>query len=31
LFHSVVYEHGRKLFYEFPDQITFGDPRPVFE
>ena len=30
LFHSAPYREGYALFAEFPDQTTFGDPRPVF-
>ncbi len=30
LFHSAAYEPGYRLFFEFPDQVTFGDPRPRF-
>jgi hypothetical protein len=30
LFHSAPYEPGYRLFFEFPEQVTFGDPRPQF-
>ncbi len=30
LFHSAPYAAGYALFGEFPQQTTFGDPRPVF-
>lgn len=30
LFHSAPYPDGNALFGEFPDQTTFGDPRPRF-
>ncbi|MEW5806112.1 MAG: hypothetical protein AB1756_01990 [Acidobacteriota bacterium] len=30
LFHSAPYKPGYQLFFEFPDQVTFGDPRPRF-
>lgn len=31
LFHSAVYPDGYKLFYEFPQQTSFGDIHPEFE
>ncbi|MEB3323233.1 MAG: hypothetical protein VKI81_10470 [Synechococcaceae cyanobacterium] len=31
LFHSAPYPAGVRLFDEFPEQTTFGDPRPRFE
>lgn len=31
LFHSVLYEPGYKLFKEFPEQTSFGDPKPIFK
>ena len=30
LFHSAPYAPGYRLFAEFPQQVTFGDPRPRF-
>lgn len=30
LFHSAPYKPGYRLFFEFPEQVTFGDPRPQF-
>lgn len=30
LFHSAPYPSGYRLFDEFPEQVTFGDPRPRF-
>lgn len=30
LFHSAPYPDGYRLFFEFPAQVTFGDPRPRF-
>lgn len=30
LFHSAAYEPGYKLFFEFPQQVTGQDPRPIF-
>lgn len=30
LFHTAPYPAGYRLFEEFPDQTTFGDPRPRF-
>jgi hypothetical protein len=30
LFHSAAYEPGYSLFFEFPQQVTGQDPRPVF-
>jgi hypothetical protein len=30
LFHSAPYAPGYRLFAEFPEQVTFGDPRPRF-
>jgi len=30
LFHSAPYPAGYRLFGEFPDQTTFGDPKPRF-
>ena len=30
LFHSAPYAPGYRLFAEFPEQVTFGDPRPEF-
>jgi hypothetical protein len=30
LFHSAPYPFGYRLFEEFPQQVTFGDPRPRF-
>ena len=30
LFHSASYEPGYSLFFEFPQQVTGQDPRPVF-
>ena len=30
LFHTAPYPAGVRLFDEFPEQTTFGDPRPVF-
>ena len=30
LFHSAPYPPGYRLFFEFPDQVTFGDPKPRF-
>jgi hypothetical protein len=30
LFHTAPYPAGYRLFTEFPEQTTFGDPRPVF-
>lgn len=31
LFHTAVYPDGYKLFYEFPEQTSFGDIYPKFE
>jgi len=31
LFHSAPYPAGYRLFSEFPEQTTFGDPRPEFQ
>jgi len=31
LFHTAVYPDGYKLFYEFPQQTSFGDIHPEFE
>lgn len=31
LFHSSPYEAGYKIFEEFPEQTSFGDPHPIFE
>jgi hypothetical protein len=31
LFHTAVYPDGYKLFYEFPEQTSFGDIHPEFE
>ena len=31
LFHTAVYPDGYKLFYEFPQQTSFGDIYPEFE
>jgi hypothetical protein len=31
LFHTAVYPDGYKLFYEFPEQTSFGDIYPEFE
>ena len=31
LFHTAVYPEGYKLFYEFPQQSSFGDIHPEFE
>ena len=31
LFHSAVYPDGYKLFFEYPEQTSFGDIYPVFE
>jgi len=30
LFHSAAYEPGYSLFFQFPDQVTGQDPRPIF-
>jgi hypothetical protein len=30
LFHSAPYPPGYRLFAEFPEQVTFGDPHPRF-
>lgn len=30
LFHSAPYQPGYRLFFEFPEQVTFGDPHPRF-
>ena len=30
LFHSAAYEPGYSLFFEFPDQVTGQDPKPLF-
>lgn len=30
LFHSAAYEPGYSLFFEFPNQVTGDDPKPVF-
>ncbi len=30
LFHSAPYQPGYRLFFEFPEQVTFGDPHPQF-
>ena len=30
LFHSASYAPGYSLFFEFPDQVTGQDPRPIF-
>ncbi|MHC4499396.1 MAG: hypothetical protein ACYS21_09830 [Planctomycetota bacterium] len=31
LFHTAVYPDGYRLFFEFPQQTSFGDIRPEFE
>jgi hypothetical protein len=31
LFHTAVYPDGYRLFFEFPQQTSFGDIHPVFE
>jgi hypothetical protein len=31
LFHTAVYPDGYRLFYEFPEQTSFGDIHPEFE
>jgi hypothetical protein len=31
LFHTAAYPDGYKLFYEFPQQTSFGDIHPVFK
>lgn len=31
LFHSAPYTFGYNLFFEFPNQVGFGDPSPVFK
>ena len=31
LFHTAAYPEGYKLFFEFPQQTSFGDIHPVFE
>jgi hypothetical protein len=31
LFHTAVYPEGYKLFFEFPQQTSFGDIHPAFE
>ncbi len=30
LFHSGSYDSGYSLFFEFPDQTSFGDSKPIF-
>ena len=30
LFHSAAYDPGYSLFFEFPDQVTGQDPKPIF-
>ena len=30
LFHTAAYAAGHRLFHEFPEQTTFGDPKPRF-
>jgi len=31
LFHSAIYDPGYRLFFEFPEQTSFGDIKPVFQ
>lgn len=31
LFHSSLYPYAQKLFDEFPNQTSFGDPKPIFK
>ena len=31
LFHSAIYDPGYRLFFEFPDQTSFGDINPIFQ
>jgi hypothetical protein len=31
LFHSSLYPYAQRLFEQFPQQVTFGDPHPRFE
>ncbi|MCH8519424.1 MAG: hypothetical protein LAT82_01580 [Nanoarchaeota archaeon] len=31
LFHSGLYPYAQKIFDEFPNQTSFGDPKPIFK